>query len=213
MSVFAEEVVSAGRAIALANTMGLSEDPRPVILSPGRMVPGKGRHVLIEAASMLKAIRGTDDFSCVIIGDGDATHRDELEKAIRAANVGDVVRIGGPVTDMPAAMKLASIVAVPSTKPETSARVLIEAQAMGRPVVASNHGAAPDVMQGGSSGWLVPPADAAALAGALSEALDMDSSARAHIGMAGRALVRSRFTLGAMLEATMAVHARAAGRA
>ncbi len=210
MEVFAEEVVSAGRSIQLAEAMGLAEDPRPVILSPGSMVPGKGRRVLIEAAALLKDLRGADDFTCVIIGEGDDGHREDLEDAIRKAGVGDVVRIGGSVSDMPAALKLSSIVAVPSTRPETSARIVIEAQAMGRPVVVSDHGAAPDVMQAGGSGWLVPPGDAAALAGALSEALDMDASARAHIGMAGRALVRSRFTLEAMLNATMAVYEQAA---
>lgn len=212
MDIFAEEVVSAGRAIQLAEAMGLAEDPRPVILSPGRMIAGKGRRVLIEAAAQLKTMRGPDDFTIVIIGDGGDDHREVLEDAIRDAGVSDVVRIGGRVSDMPAALKLSSIVAVPSVKPESSARVLIEAQAMGRPVVASDHGAAPDVMQSGSSGWLVPPGDVDALAQALSEALDMDASARAHIGMAGRALVRSRFTLGAMLDATMAVYEQAAGQ-
>ncbi|MEM7545409.1 MAG: glycosyltransferase family 4 protein [Pseudomonadota bacterium] len=212
MDVFAEEVVSPARAVHQAQAIGLAEDPRPVILSPGRMVEGKGRRVLIAAAARLKTLREAADFSCVIVGDGDPAHAAMLEEEIMRAGAGDVVRVAGPVSDMAAALKLSAIVVAPSTAPETAARVIIEAQAMGRPVVGTNHGAMPDMMKGGESGWLIPPGDVEALATALSEALDMDESARAHIGVAGRALVRSRYTLATMLAETMAVYEQAAGR-
>ena len=83
---------------------------------------------------------------------------------------------------------------------------------MGRPVIAPAHGAAAEVVEHGVSGWLTPPGDSAALAAALEAALDMDESQRAHLGLAGRARVRARFTLEAMLGRTLAIYEELAGR-
>lgn len=205
MAIFAEEAVSAARAQRAAEALGLVEDPRPLILSPGRVAPGKGRRLLIRALARLKAARGPD-FIALIVGEGDPAQARLIEAEIVAAGAGDVVRIAGPAADMPAALMLASVVAAPAAEPQFSARILIEAQAMGRPVVAADHGAAREAVRHGGSGWLVPPGDEAALAAALSAALDLDESGRAHMAMAGRALVRSRFTLAETLARTLAVY-------
>ena len=84
---------------------------------------------------------------------------------------------------------------------------------MGRPVIAAAHGAPADILRNGENGWLTTPGDDAALAAALAEALDLDESGLAHLGLAGRAQVRSRFTLDAMRNAVLDVYKAAAGRA
>jgi len=79
---------------------------------------------------------------------------------------------------MPAAYMLADVVVSASSDPEGFGRVIIEAQAMGRPVVATDHGGARETIEPGISGWLVPPRNSARLAAAIGEALSLGESER-----------------------------------
>ncbi|MEL7463422.1 MAG: glycosyltransferase [Pseudomonadota bacterium] len=212
MDAFAEEAVGAERVIRLANAWGLTEDPRPVALVPGRLHAKAGLETLARAAAQLRAARG-DDFLCLIVGEGEAKYVAELEAAIVDAGAAGVMRIAGPTPDMQAALKMAAMVVSPAAAPRASARSVVEAMAMGRPVIATAHGAPADVIRDRENGWLAAPGDEEALAAALGAALDLDESGRAHMGVSGRAQVRSRFTLEAMQRAVLEVYAEAAGRA
>jgi glycosyltransferase involved in cell wall biosynthesis len=76
---------------------------------------------------------------------------------------------------------------------------------MGRPVIATDHGGARETVSHGSTGWLYPPGDIARLTIELNKALNLDPSERAHMGMAARARVHSRYTVAAMQRATLDV--------
>jgi glycosyltransferase involved in cell wall biosynthesis len=104
---------------------------------------------------------------------------------------------------MPAALCLADVVAHASTQPEAFGRVVIEAQAMGRPVVASDLGGPVETVRHGETGWRVTPGDPAALAAAIAVALDLDPAARQALGERARASVP---TVRAMQDATLAVY-------
>jgi glycosyltransferase involved in cell wall biosynthesis len=119
---------------------------------------------------------------------------------------GDRVRIVGHADDMPAALALATVVLSASTEPEGFGRVVIEAQAMARCVIATRHGGAAETVAHEKTGWLVPPGDVAALAAALDAVLDLPDAARAAIGEAARAAVAARYTVAAMQQATLAVY-------
>ncbi len=206
MNVFAEEVVGPARTIQLADEWGLTEDTRPIVLAPGRLDASNGHDVLLKAVSELKATHDEDAFLCLIVGEGDPKYISALEDKALKSGLGGVVRVAGRSEDMPAALKLAAVVVSAATEPPSAGRTMIEAQAMGRPVIAPAHGAMLDVVEGGVSGWLTNPGNAGELAQAISEALAMDDSQRAHIGMAGRARVRARFTLDQMLNANLAIY-------
>src|SRR6185437_11755619 len=133
----------------------------------GRLTRWKGQLVFIEALARLKR----PDVYAVILGAGDAGYRRELEKAIAASGGSTTFRFVDDCADMAAAYMLADIVISASTQPEGFGRVIIEAQAMGRPVIATAHGGAQETITPGDTGWLVPPGDAAALAAALAQAL------------------------------------------
>lgn len=208
MNVFAEEVVGPVRTIQLADDWGLTEDTRPILMAPGRLGPDAGHDVLIQALARLKKARG-EDFLCLIIGEGDPG---SVEAAAVKAGLSGAIKLVGKTDDPAAAMKLAALVVSAAMTPPPAGREIIEAQAMGRPVVAPAHGAAAEIVQNGVSGWLTPPGDADALAAALGQALDMDESQRAHIGMAGRAQIRARYTLEAAMTATLAIYEDLAGR-
>jgi glycosyltransferase involved in cell wall biosynthesis len=203
INVFSEEAVGNERAVKLADRWGLLDDPRPVIMLPARLTRWKGAEDLIDAADRLRAMRGEER---------GGAFEDVLRKRIGKLGVGDVVHLAGYCSDMAAAYKLASVVVSASVEPEAFGRAVVEAQSMGRPVIATDHGGARETVSHGSTGWLYPPGDIARLTIELNKALNLDPSERAHMGMAARARVHSRYTVAAMQRATLDVYEGVAGR-
>ncbi len=195
--------VSAERVIKLSANWRL-EDGVPVVMLPGRLTRWKGQAVLIEAIARL----GRDDIRCLIVGSdqGRTGYRRELEGLIAKRKLGGVVHLVGDCNDMPAALMLADAVVSASTDPEAFGRVIVEAQAMGRPIVAADHGASRELVLPEETGWLVPPNDPDALADGLRSALALDATARET--WARRAITRSQdlFTKQTMCAATLDVY-------
>lgn len=212
-AAFDPDTISQSRIEALATRWGLAEDPRPVIALPGRLSRWKGQEVFIEAAGILRARRGAADFLCLMIGgDEHGPYGRSLAALIAQKDLGDVVRLAGSADDMGAALKLCAAGVSASTEPEAFGRVAIEIQAMGRPVIASDHGGAQETVIPGQTGWLTPPGDAAALAEAMQQALEMGPAAAAAMGVRGRAHAALNFSLEKMQRATLDVYREVAGR-
>jgi len=202
--------VTAERLATLARSWRLP-DGAPLIMLPGRLTRWKGQTVLIEAVAKL----GRRDVCCLLVGSdqGRDSYRAEIEGRVRALGLEGVVRAVDHCRDMPAAFKLADVVVSASTDPEAFGRVMAEAQAMGRPVVASDHGGARETVRPGETGWLVPPGDTDALAGALKQALALDAAARAAMAERAIAHIRARFNVAEMCRATLKVYSELLGRA
>ena len=205
---FDPQNVSAERVIQLAREWRLP-DGVPVVMLPGRLTRLKGHAILIEAMGRL----GRRDLCCLLVGgdNGHARYRRELEDLIRARGLESVVRLVDHCRDMPAAFMLADVVVSASIDPEAFGRVAAEAQAMGRPVVASDHGGSREIVVPGKTGWLVRPGDAAALAAAIDEALALDADARALLARQATGRVRDEFSREQMCSATLAVYAELLG--
>ena len=108
---------------------------------------------------------------------------------------------------MPAAYMLADVVVSASTEPEGFGRVIVEAQAMGRPVVATDHGGARETIVPGVTGWLVPARDPASLADAIGAALSLTACRAVAAGAARAAPIsRAHFTREQMCARTIAVY-------
>jgi glycosyltransferase involved in cell wall biosynthesis len=103
---------------------------------------------------------------------------------------------------MPAAFALANVVVVPSLRPEPFGRVVVEAQAMRKPVIVAAHGAAMETVRHGETGLLVPPGDVAALAEMLAAVLSADEEQIRAMGEHARASVLDSYTTEAMQNAT-----------
>jgi len=129
-----------------------------------------------------------------------------LERQAAALGVSDRLRFAGHCDDMPAALMLADVVVSASTEPEGFGRTVIEAQAMGRPVVATDHGGAAETVAHLVTGWRVPPGDAAAMAQALDHALQLAPEHRQALGERARASVCAHYTTAAMQAATLDVY-------
>jgi len=198
---FDPDAVGSGRVEALRQAWGLAAG-RPVVLLPGRLTRWKGQGVLLRAVGAMEAPRPL----VVLAGDaqGRAAYRAEL--VALAGELGVEAVLPGDVADMPAAMLLADVVVHASTDAEAFGRTVAEAQAMRRPVIASDLGAPRETVEEGVTGWRVPPGDVAALAGAIRRVLAMPAGARAAVGEAARAAVLARYTTRAMQEATLSVY-------
>lgn len=197
-SVFDPAAVDPARAAALRAAWDVPPGA-PLILLPARLTRWKGQAVLIRALPSLPG--------AVAVLAGDAQGRDAYLAALRAEaaslGVADRLRLPGHVADMPAALLAADAVVHASIEPEAFGRTVIEAQALARPVVASDLGGPRETVRDGETGFLTPPGDAAALAARLRDVLAMDAAARAALGARARAGVP---TLRAMQDATIAVY-------
>jgi len=200
---FDSNVVSAERVVKLASTWRL-EDGYPVVMLPGRLTRWKGQTVFIEAIAAL----GRKDIRCVLVGSdqGRTGYRKELERLIERNDLSSVVRIVDHCDDMPAAYMLADVVVSASTDPEAFGRVVVEAQALGRPVVAPDHGGACETIVHGQTGWLVKPGDKDELAAALGEALGLSDTERQAFADRTTASVRDNFSKATMCTKTLSVY-------
>lgn len=195
--------VSAERVVRLAREWRLPDDV-PVVMLPGRLTRWKGQLDLVEAMAVL----GRHDVRCLLVGsdEGKSGYRREIEAAIRRHRLGSVIGIVEHCADMPAAYMLADVVVSASNRPEGFGRVVVEAQAMGRPVVATDHGGARETVVAGETGWLVPLADPAAMAAAISQALLLEPERRAALAARARAHVAANFSVETMCAAEIAVY-------
>ncbi len=200
--------VSAERQMKLARDWRLP-DGIPVIMLPGRLTRWKGQSVLIDAI----ARRGKKDLRCLLVGadQGRGGYRRELEQHIARHGLDTVIHIIDQCNDMPAALKLADLVISASTDAEAFGRVAVEAQAMGKPVVATDHGGSRETVLDGDTGWLIPPGDPAPLAEAIDAALKLDETQRRAIAERAIAFVRANFNKQLMCARTLDVYREVLG--
>ena len=201
--IFNPAAVSAERLIDLATQWRLPDDA-PVVMLPGRLTRWKGQHVMIEALARL----GRRDLRCIMVGSSQnrTGYLRSLHDDIARIGVDDIVHIVGHCRDMAAAYMLADVVVSTSVEPEAFGRVAVEAQAMGRPVVATDHGASRETVLPGETGWLVPPDDASALTAALRQALALNAAAREIMASKAMRHVRADYSKALMCARTMDVY-------
>lgn len=201
---FHPTTVSPERLINLSRSWRIPDESN-VIMLPGRLTRWKGHHVLIEAISYLRR----KDIFCVLLGSdqGRTKYRMELEETIEAKGLAGKIRIIDHCDDMPAAYMLSAVVVSASTDPEGFGRVPVEAQAMGRPIVATDHGGAKETIKRGETGWLVPPGDARSMAAAIEEALSLNLNQRAILATRSMNHIAEHFTRERMADQTLNVYA------
>ena len=200
---FDPEAVHPSRLVQLAKDWQL-KDGLPVVMLPGRVTRWKGHIELLQAMQRLPH----RDFQVVFVGDHEQkpAFRDELVRTVKQLGLQGHVQLVGDCRDMGAAFMLADVVVSASTEPEGFGRIAVEAQAMGRPLVATDHGGSRETVLPGVTGWLVPPGDRGALAQAVGEALALTPEARAEMAASARALMIRHFDTKLMCQATLAVY-------
>jgi glycosyltransferase involved in cell wall biosynthesis len=169
---------------------------RPNLLFVGRLEEAKGIDVLLEAADRLA---GTVEISVV----GDGPWRAQVEAADRAGRLRYLGRQDWP--QIASLMDQASAIVLPSVVEENCPMVVLEAGARGRPVVTSDRGGLPELVDDGQDGLLVPAGDAAELANAMSR-VGGDASRAHQMGLARLERTMTNHSASAYFDALMAVY-------
>ena len=148
-------------AFEMKKKLGISEGTF-VVGTVGRLTPVKGQRYLLEAAT--KVLQQRPDTAFVFLGDGELLT--ELTEMASSLGIKDHVKFLGWRPDVADVMATFDVFVLPSLN-EGMGKVLVEAMAMGKPIIASNVGGIPDLVTHGLNGLLVPPADADAMADAI----------------------------------------------
>jgi len=207
LETFDPDTVDAARVQHLKAKWGVEGDNRPLVLLPARLTRWKGPLLLIEAAA-----RTSLPARFVIAGDAQGREDFEAEVRQRIEELGlmDQVSLAGHISDMPAAYKAADIIVSASLDPEPFGRIGVEAQAMGKRMIAPDHGGAREQFitdpAHERTGWLFEPGNADALASVLDDALAMSTEEATQMGARARRHALSSFTSAAMCASTLEVY-------
>ena len=176
-----------------------------------RMQAVKAPVELARAFIHLRALRPEAFARLRLLLVGDGPLREAVAARLAEAGVADQVWLPGARDDVPELMRAMDLFVVPSLA-EGICNTILEAMASGLPVIATEVGGNPDLVQAGVTGSLVPAADPEALAGALAGYLS-DPERRQREGQAARARAERDFSLAAMVQGYLRVYDKALGRA
>jgi glycosyltransferase involved in cell wall biosynthesis len=202
------------RVAALRQSWGIPSGVR-IALVPGRIAPWNGHIALAQAVRILTR-GGMTGVTFVLVGE-DSRHRRfarSFWKKAKELGVDTLFRMVGHHADMPSAYAAADIVVVPYTSAPVYGRVVVEAQAMARPVVATSVGPLPEniltpprMAEDLRTGWEVPPGDPTELAEAIASALDLDAAGYRAMAARGRQFAEYMYSPQRAAAATLEVYA------
>jgi glycosyltransferase involved in cell wall biosynthesis len=184
----------------------LPEGPLVGVFS--RLAAWKGQHVVLQALAK------TPGVSCIIAGSalfGEEPYAEKLNQMVVDLDLGDRVHFLGQRSDVPRLMRAVDAVIHPSIDPEPFGRTLVEAMLADVPVIATDAGAASDILEDGNAGTLVPPGDANALAEAIAKVMARSPELVSQLQYA-EARARSHYSADRMLQAVAALIGQAAVR-
>ena len=186
-----ELIGAAASADGLVREYGFED--APLVGCVGKFTEVKGHEHFVRAAALVLAKR--PDARFILVGDG--PRRAMLEELVEELDVERAVRFAGARGDVPGILKALDVFVLPSIS-EGLPNVVLEAMAAGRPVVASNVGGVPEVVESGSNGLLFEPGDPEAMASSVLRLLD-DPALAQQMGRVGETLARERFDIGVVV--------------
>jgi len=183
--------VPAERITTLARKWQLP-DGVPLLLMPGSIRRPRGHELFVDGLAQIKDV----DFRALLIGDdeSDAPFVRELKARIERLGLIERAFIVDRCGDLPAAMMLADVVVSTSHTPLHFDRVFAQAQAMGRPVVATEHGSAAEQASRGAMVWLTPPDNAYSVARAIESALRYPAAERLRLAQMAQSGARTFYS-------------------
>lgn len=173
----------------------------PILMMVGRLTRLKGHAIVIEALGQLQ----NQKWLCVFVGSGRPEFETELKALGLQHGIAERIVWAGAQENIPLYMSAADVCISASTQPESFGRTIVEAQAMGTPVIATNHGGAMELVDRNMTGWFVPPNNANALAQAIKKAIQLPLNDKRNMTAACKAWA-SQFTTEKMCAAEMAVY-------
>ena len=175
------------------------------ILMPGRLTYWKGQEKLIEALNILIEDYNNSNFQAVVLGSdqGRKVYKKKLIDLVQRYRLSQKIKFIDHCKEMPLAYSLADVVVSASIQPEAFGRVAVEAQAMGKPIIASDLGGSKETILKGKSGFLYKHDDPRQLAKALNTVIELDQDTLNSIGIEGRKNITKKFDVEAMCDSTL----------
>ncbi len=175
----------------------------PVVMFASRMLRHKGIQEFVEAVGVLRS-QGVDA-RYVLVGESDPGNPSAIsQKQLLIWDAEEVVEWWGHRQDMPDVLTQAHVICLPSYR-EGLPKVLLEAAACGRPVIATDVPGCREIVRDGENGLLVPPGDVWALVSAIRR-LVSEPELRHKMGVRGRKIVETEFNLERVVDQTLAVY-------
>ena len=173
------------------------EDNKKIILLPGRLTAWKGQEMFIEAINLFKQSNPQLDFVAVILGDdqGRTVFRKKLERLVEQYNLTQNIKFVDNCNVMPVAYYISDVIVSSSIEPEAFGRVSVEAQAMKKPIIASNIGGSKETVIDNKTGLLFESGKPKSLCDKLNEIIKLDTLTLDLMGREGRKNVINRFNI------------------
>jgi len=177
---------------------------KKIILLPGRLTSWKGQEVFIEALNKVNIELGHENFYAIILGDnqGRDMYKKKLLRLAEQYRLNNQVRFIDHCKNMPLAYKISDLIVSASVEPEAFGRVVVEAQSMERPILASNIGGSNETIINDKTGFLFESGSSDSLSKKIIEILSLDESTLKSIGIEGRKNVLKKFNIEKMCFST-----------
>ncbi len=179
-----------------------------LILLPGRLTTWKGQTFFLKTLLLLKEENLLQNINAVILGDdqGRIQYKGSLLKFINEHNLESHVKIISNESFMPSAYNACDLVLSASVEPEAFGRVAVEAQAMEKPILASNIGGSVETVADGQTGWLFKSNNEKDLANFIVNISKKDKSSLKEFGSKGRKNVSGNYTVDQMCSKTLEIY-------
>ena len=202
IEMFNPEKIPTSRIIQISEMLQLPDEAK-IIMLPARPSSWKGHEILIKSFSSIN----NENIICIMPGADDNGHYvTNLRNLAKKYNVLGKIVFLPFLDDLPAAYMLADVVVAPSLKPEPFGRVIIEAQAMGRPVISFNHGGASESIKNNVTGLLVEPKNEKELGNAIEKLINMTEIQRNNMANLSRKHIVNNFSLDKMNKETIKLY-------
>ena len=175
-----------------------------IILLPGRLTKWKGQEILIEALSLLTEEYNNENFHAVILGSnqGRDIYSKKLQLLVERYRLGKKITFVENCKEMPLAYELSNLIISSSIEPEAFGRVAVEAQAMNKPIVASDIGGSRETVLNGKSGLLYRFNNPKELAKAINKIMKAEKQSLSLMGELGRKNVEKKYNVDQMCQTT-----------
>ncbi|MDC0167472.1 glycosyltransferase family 4 protein [Candidatus Pelagibacter sp.] len=186
------------------------EKDKKIILLPGRLTSWKGQEVFIEAVNLINIELGYEAFYTVILGSdqGRELYKKKLIRLSEQYRMSKQIRFIDHCKNMALAYKVSDIIVSASNEPEAFGRVSVEAQSMGKPIVASNIGGSNETVIDEKTGFLFETNNAKSLSKQILRVINMDETSLKMMGIEARKNVTQRFNVEKMCFSTYSEYKR-----
>ena len=203
LEYFNNKNISQKKLSQLINEWKIDENKFKILL-PGRLTTWKGQEKFIESLNILIEDHDKQNFQAIILGSdqGRNVYTKKLYNLVERYNLNQKVLFVSHCNDMPLAYSIADVVVSSSIEPEAFGRVAVEAQAMKKPIIASNIGGSKETIIDGKTGFLYKFDDPRELANNLNKIMGLDKDTLNLIGNEGRKNVSKKFDVEKMCHTT-----------